>query len=56
MVTAPETPNSTTAHGPIQHKPINEAIALIPTAPLVVVATFLLSSIYDKTKLIQSDR
>ncbi len=30
---------------------MNEAIALIPMAPLVVVAIFLLSSIYDKTTL-----
>ena len=45
IVTAPETPNRTTAHGPIQHRPMNDAKTLIPIAPPVVVATFFSSSI-----------
>ncbi len=45
IVTAPDTPNKTTAHGPTQQRPMNEAKALMPIAPPVVVAIFRLSSI-----------
>ncbi len=39
IVTAPDTPNKTTAQGPMQQRPINDANTLIPIAPPVVVAT-----------------
>ena len=45
IVTAPETPKRTTAHGPIQQRPMNDANTLMPIAPPVVVATFFSSSI-----------
>ena len=45
IVTAPETPNRTTAHGPTQQRPMNDANTLIPIAPPVVEATFISSSI-----------
>ena len=45
IVTAPETPNRTTAHGPMQQRPMNDANTLIPIAPPVVVATFFSSSL-----------
>jgi len=45
IVTAPDTPNKTTAHGPMQQRPMNDANTLIPIAPPVVVATFFSSSI-----------
>lgn len=38
IVTAPDTPNNTTAHGPMQHRPMNDANALMPMAPPVVAA------------------
>jgi hypothetical protein len=38
---APDTPNKATAQGPIQHKPIKEAKALILMAPPVVAAAAL---------------
>ncbi len=41
----PDTPNSATAHGPMQHSPMNDAIALIPIAPPDVAASFLSSRI-----------
>jgi hypothetical protein len=51
IVTAPDTPNKMTAHGPMQHNPMKEAIALIPTAPPVVAATF-----FSSTGIAQLDR
>ena len=45
IVTAPETPKRTTAHGPMQQRPMNDANTLIPIAPPVVVATFFSLSI-----------
>jgi hypothetical protein len=45
MATAPDTPNSATARGPMQHKPMKEATALKPMAPPVVVATVFFSFI-----------
>ena len=39
IVIAPETPNRATAQGPIQHKPMKEAIVLKPMALLVVPTT-----------------
>lgn len=45
IVTAPDTPKRTTVHGPMQHKPMKEATALIPIAPPVVLAIFFCSSI-----------
>lgn len=45
IVTAPDTPKRTTAHGPMQHNPMNDATALMPMAPPVVVAIFLFSPI-----------
>jgi hypothetical protein len=41
IVMAPDTPNKATAQGPIQHKPIKEAKALILMAPPVVAAAAL---------------
>jgi hypothetical protein len=41
IVMAPDTPNRATAQGPIQHKPIKEAKALILMAPPVVAAAAL---------------
>lgn len=38
---APETPKSATAQGPMQHKPMKEANALMPMAPPVVAAVVL---------------
>ncbi len=45
IVTAPETPNKTTAQGPMQHRPINDANALMPIAPPVVAAAVLCESV-----------
>jgi len=45
IATAPGTPSNATAHGPMQHKPMNDAIALMPIAPPLVVASFLSSLI-----------
>ncbi len=44
IATAPETPSKATAQGPMQHRPINEAMALMPIA-LPLVATSFLSSL-----------
>ncbi len=57
MVTAPGTPNKTTAQGPMQQSPIKEAIVLMPIAPPVVAAVVLcelpdaLSSIFPTRSL-----
>jgi hypothetical protein len=45
MAIAPETPKSATAHGPIQHSPINDAIALMLIALPDVAMSFLSSFI-----------
>jgi hypothetical protein len=42
----PDTPNRATAHGPMQHSPMKDAIALIPIAPPEVAASFLSSCIF----------
>jgi len=45
MTIAPDTPNNATAQGPMQHKPMNEAIALMLMAPPEVAMSFLSSFI-----------
>ena len=45
IVTAPETPNKTTAQGPMQQSPINDANVLMPIAPPVVAAVVLCRSL-----------
>ena len=45
MVMAPEMPNKVTAHGPMQHKPTNDAKELNPIAPPVVAAVVLFKSV-----------
>ena len=45
IVTAPETPNRTTAQGPMQQRPINDANVLMPIAPPVVAAVVLCNSV-----------
>jgi hypothetical protein len=45
IVTAPETPNKTTAQGPMQQRPIKDANALMPIAPPVVAAVVLFKSV-----------
>ena len=45
IVTAPETPNRTTAQGPMQQRPINDANVLMPIAPPVVAAVVLCRSV-----------
>jgi len=45
IVTAPETPNRTTAQGPMQQRPINDANVLMPIAPPVVAAVVLFRSV-----------
>jgi len=47
IVMAPDTPNKTTAHGPMQQRPMNDANTLMPIAPPVVEATFVCSFIID---------
>ena len=46
MTIAPETPKRATAHGPIQHSPINDAIALMLIALPDVAMSFLSSFIF----------
>ncbi len=49
--TAPDTPSMATAQGPIQHRPINDAIALTPTAPPDVATSFLSSfTLYQSSR------
>ncbi len=54
IVTAPDTPNNTTAQGPMQQRPINDANALIPIAPPVVAAVALCESVDNSLSTLHS--
>src|ERR1700730_3237023 len=49
--TAPETPSSATVHGPMQHRPTNEANMLKPTALPLEAMIFFRSCMYPTPRL-----